>query len=45
MDGNVGEAEIFYDPAKVTLNEIKPAVSAASGPRHNFVVLSVVEEW
>lgn len=44
MDGNVGEAEIFYDPAEVTLDEIKPAVSVASGPKHNFVVLSIVEE-
>lgn len=41
---NVGEVEIWGDSADAELGEINPSVSAASGPKHNFVVLSIVEE-
>jgi len=44
MDGNFGEAEIVYDPAEVDLKDIKRAVPTASGEKHNFTVMSVVEE-
>lgn len=43
VDGIAGEVDIGYDPSRLKRNEIKVAISAASGPRHEFVVLSVIE--
>lgn len=41
---NLGEAEVFYNPEEVTLEDLKGAVPLASGEKHQFVVLSVIEE-
>ena len=43
-DNHVGEAEVLYNPAELTLEEIKQAVPTASGEKHDFKVLSVMEE-
>ena len=43
MGKNEGEAEVLYDPAEVSLEELKRAIPEASGERHAFVVLSVFE--
>ena len=42
-DGNLGEAVIVYDPAELSVENLKRAVPTASGERHNFMVISVVE--
>lgn len=41
---NLGEAEVRYDPARATLEDIKRAVPVASGEKHNFTLISIVEE-
>lgn len=43
MDGNLGEAEIRYNPRKVNLEDIKRIVPTASGEKHSFGVVSVKE--
>lgn len=44
VQDRVGEVEISCVPEELDLDKVKTAVSAASGPRHKFVVLSVIEE-
>jgi len=43
-DNHVGEAEVLYNLAELTLEEIKQAVPTASGERHKFVVISAIED-
>lgn len=40
MDKGLGEAEIAYSPAEVTLESLKEAVAMASGEKHRFAVIS-----
>ena len=40
---NVGEARILFNPTEVTSEDLERAVAAASGERHQFVVVSVIE--
>lgn len=40
---NLGEAEILYNPAEVTLENLKEAVPSASGERHKFAVISATD--
>lgn len=42
-DGNLGEAVILYDPAELTVESLRRVVPMASGKRHNFKVISVVD--
>lgn len=44
MEGRLGEAEVFYDSDKVSLNDLKQAIPTASGERHKFAVIAVSEK-
>lgn len=39
-----GETTIFYDPSRVTLEDLKQAIPTASGDKHAFRLISVIEE-
>lgn len=39
-----GAASVLYDPLGVTLEDLKQAIPRASGERHIFRVISVIEE-
>jgi len=43
MDKDLGEAAIIYEPTEIALQEIQDAISLASGERHEFTVISVIE--
>ncbi len=43
-DKDLGEVEVLYDPAEVTSEDLKQAVPLASGEKHDFTVVSVIEE-
>lgn len=38
-----GEAEIIYNPAEITLEDLNGAIPLAGGQNHKFKVISVVE--
>lgn len=44
IDRNRGEAEVVYNPIDVSIEDFKRAVPTASGEKHDFSVLAVVEE-
>jgi len=41
---NLGESEIVYNPTEVTIEDFNRIVSTASGEKHDFSVVAVVEE-
>jgi len=43
MDKSLGEADVLYNPAEVTLEEINRIIQTASGEKHEFTVISVIE--
>lgn len=43
MDKDLGEAAIIYEPTEIALQKIQDAISLASGERHEFTVISVIE--
>ena len=43
-NAKLGEARILYDPTGVTLEDLKQAIPKASGEKHIFRVISVIEE-
>lgn len=43
-EDNLGEAEILYNRREVSSDDLKRAVSAASGSSHQYTVISVIED-
>jgi len=44
IDAKLGEAEVLYDPAEVTLKELEQAIHLASGSRHRFAVIALTDK-
>lgn len=43
VEKKLGEAQILYDAAQVSLEDLQRAVPLVSGEKHKFVVISVEE--
>lgn len=41
---SIGEASVLYHPFDVTLEALKQAIPTASGEKHIFSVISVIDE-
>jgi len=44
IDTKLGEAKVLYDPAEVSLNELKQVIPLANGPRHSFAVIAFADK-
>lgn len=44
IDTKLGEATVVYDPAEVSLKELKQVMFLASGPRHSFAVIAFADK-
>lgn len=44
IDTKLGEAEVLYDPAEVTLKELEQVIPGASGSKHRFAVIALTDK-
>lgn len=44
IDTKLGESEVLYDSAEVTLKELEQVIPIASGSRHRFAVIALTDE-
>ena len=43
IDTRLGEGEVLYDSAEVTLKELEQVIPVASGSRHRFAVIALAD--
>lgn len=44
VQGGLGEAEVVYVPAEISLEDLKGGIASAGGEKHDFKVIAVKEE-